>query len=250
MTQHLRPIVAAFLLVGMSGAAATAQTYETEEVNRTIPFHGAGTLRLKNFSGDIRITGTDAGEVTIHAVRRAPRERLDRIKLTIETTGSTIDIDANDRGRRDDDDRENVVETSFDVRVPRRVNLDVQGFSSTITADDLEGRHKIQSFSGNMRLTRMRGPVHAKTFSGTIHLNTADAGHDLDLDTFSGDIELAIPQNTGADIRLNSFSGDLRTELPVTLVSKSRRNLHATVNGGGSDVRVKTFSGDIRLRTP
>src|SRR5688572_27274218 len=101
MTRHLRPIAAAFLLAWIPGAVASAQTYETEEVNRTIPFHGAGTLRLKNFSGNIRITGTDAGDVTIHAVRRAPRERLDRIKLSIEATGSTIDINANNRVDRD-----------------------------------------------------------------------------------------------------------------------------------------------------
>lgn len=246
MTNHLRPIAAALLLVCVAAPGAVAQTRETEQVDRTIPFQGGGTLRLKNFSGDIRITGADAGEVTIHAVRRATRERLDRIRLTIETTGSVVSIDANDRtGRRSD--RNNVVETSFEIRVPRSISLDVHAFSSTITVDDVNGRHRINNFSGDVRLTRIAGPVRAKTFSGTIQLDAADAGHDLDLDTFSGDVELVLPQNAGADIRFNSFSGDIRTDLPITLVSRSRRDLHATLNGGGSDVRVKTFSGDVRL---
>jgi DUF4097 and DUF4098 domain-containing protein YvlB len=248
MTNHLRPIAAAFLLVCISGSGALAQVHETEQVDRTIPFQGGGTLRLKNFSGDIRITGSDTGEVTIHAVRRAPRARLDRIKLTIETTGSTIAINANDRPD-DRDDRENVVETSFEIRVPRSISLDVHSFSSTITVDDVEGRHQIHNFSGDVRLTRIRGPVRAKTFSGSLQLDAADAGHELDLDTFSGDVELVLPQNAGADIRFNSFSGDIRTSLPITLISKSRRDVHATLNGGGSDVRVKTFSGDVRLRS-
>ena len=247
MMKHFRPI-AALLLVCASASVALAQERETEEVNRTIPFQGGGTLRLKNFTGDIRITGTDGGEVVIHAVRRATRARLDRIKLTIDTSGSVINIDANDRGgsRRDRED-ENVVETSFEIRVPRRISLDVHSFSSLITVDDVDGQHKVGNFSGDVRLTRISGPVRAKTFSGTIRLDAADAGHELDLDTFSGDVELVLPQNAGADIRFNSFSGDIRTELPITLVSKSRRDLHATLNGGGSDVRVKTFSGDVRL---
>ncbi|MGH9350222.1 MAG: DUF4097 family beta strand repeat-containing protein [Vicinamibacterales bacterium] len=247
MTRHLRPILAALLLVAVAAPVAVAQPRETERVDRTIPFQEGGTLRLKNFSGDIRITGAEAAEVTIHAVRRATRERLDRIRLTIETTGSVISINANDRESRRRRDRDNVVETSFEIRVPRRTSLDVNSFSSAITVDDVNGRHRIGNFSGDVRLTRMGGPVRAKTFSGTIRLDAADAGHALDLDTFSGDIELVLPQDAGADIRFNSFSGDIRTDLPITLVSKSRRNLHATLNGGGSDVRVKTFSGDVRL---
>lgn len=247
MITRLRPIAAAFLLVCISASGAVAQVRETEQVDRTIPLHGGGTLRLKNFSGDIRITGTDTGEVAIHAVRRATRERLDRIKLSIETTGSTIAINANDRSE-DRSDRNNVVETSFDIRVPRRISLDVHSFSSTIVIDQVEGRHSIHNFSGDVRLTQIGGPVRAKTFSGQIRLDAADAGHELEFDTFSGDIELALPQDSGADIRFNSFSGDIRTDLPITLVSKSRREMHAVLNGGGSDVRVKTFSGDMRLR--
>jgi DUF4097 and DUF4098 domain-containing protein YvlB len=247
MTRHLRPIAAAFLLLCASASSLAAQPRDTEQVDRTFPFKPGGTLRLKNFSGDIRITGTDASEVTIHAVRRAPRERLDRIKLRIDATESRIDIQANDRQRPREDDENNVVETSFEIRVPRRTSLDVQSFSSPITVEDAEGRHTIHAFSGELRLTRMRGAVNAKTFSGNIHLEATDSGHEMDLDSFSGNIELLLPQDARADIRMNSFSGDLRTDMPLTLVRKSRRDLHAQLNGGGSDVRVKTFSGDVRL---
>jgi DUF4097 and DUF4098 domain-containing protein YvlB len=246
MTNHFRPITAVLVLTCAIAAPAFAQSRQTERVDRTIPFQGGGTLRLKNFSGDIRITGADVGEVTVNAVRRATRERLDRIKLTIETSGALITIDANDRPERDDD-RDNVVETTFDIRVPRNISLDVHSFSSAITVENVEGRHKINNFSGGVRLTRIAGPVRAKTFSGEIRLDAADSGNDLDLDTFSGDIELLLPQNAGVDIRFNSFSGDIHADMPIALVSKSRRNLHATLNGGGSDVRVKTFSGDVRL---
>jgi DUF4097 and DUF4098 domain-containing protein YvlB len=246
MQQNLRRIAALLIATLALGSAAAAQSRESEQVDRTVPLQPGGTLKLKNFSGDIRITGADAAEVSIHAVRRATRERLNRIKLTIETVGDAVHINANDREHHGDD-RDNVVETTFEIRVPRKTSLDVHSFSSTITIDDVEGRHKVNNFSGDLRLTRMSGPVRAKTFSGAIELETLDSGNDLDLDTFSGEVRLMLPQSVGADLRFESFSGDLRTDLPVTLVSKSRRNLHATLNGGGSDVRVKTFSGDIRL---
>jgi DUF4097 and DUF4098 domain-containing protein YvlB len=246
MTNPLRRIAAGLTIVLCAASLASAQARETEQVDRTLPLQPGGTLKLKNFSGDIRITGADAAEVSIHAVRRATRERLNRIKLTIETIGDTVSINANDR-ESESDDRNNVVETSFEIRVPRKTNLDVHSFSSVITVDDVEGRHKINNFSGDLHLTRMAGPVRAKTFSGAIGLATLDSGNDLDLDTFSGDVRLTLPQNASADLRFESFSGDLRSDLPITLVSKSRKSLHATLNGGGSDVRVKTFSGDVQL---
>lgn len=246
MQNMFRQIAAALVVACAIVPAAAAQTRETEQVDRTIPFQPGGSLRLKNFSGDIRITGSDAAEVAIHAVRRATRSRLDRIKLTIEATGAFVTIDANDRGG-ERGGRNNVVETSFEIRVPRKTSLDIHSFSSTITIDDVAGRHEVNNFSGNVRLTRVAGPVRAKTFSGAIHLDAADSGHDLVFDTFSGDVELVLPANAGADLRVNSFSGDIRTDLPLTLVSKSRRDLRATLNGGGGDVRVKTFSGDIHL---
>jgi DUF4097 and DUF4098 domain-containing protein YvlB len=245
MRHTLRRIAVVLFVACAIAPGAAAQTRETEQVDRTIPLQPGGNLRLKNFSGDIRITGADAAEVTIHAIRRATRARLNRIKLTIESIGDTVSINANDR-EYEEHERNNVVETTFEIRVPRKTSLDVQSFSSTITIDDVEGRHKVHNFSGDLHLTRMSGPVRAKTFSGTIGLETVDT-NDLDIDTFSGDVSLNLPQNAGADLRLESFSGDLRTDLPVTLVSKSKRNLHATLNGGGSDVRIKTFSGDVKL---
>ena len=97
-----------------------------------------GTLRLKNFSGRVTITATDRPEVVIDAVRRAPRGRLERIRLDIHTEGpNVVVIDAN---RRDSSWFEfiggnNVVETDFDIEVPRRTNLDVAVFSSAVTID-------------------------------------------------------------------------------------------------------------------
>jgi hypothetical protein len=70
---------------------------ETETVDRTVSIGDRGTLKLNNFSGDVRITGTSGGDVVIHAVRRATRERLDAIKLEINTNGSSVTIDANKR---------------------------------------------------------------------------------------------------------------------------------------------------------
>src|SRR5262245_59190836 len=85
------------LLLPAPAPAGQGERRETETVDRTLAFSQGGTLKLNNFSGDVRITGTPGNDVVIHAVRRASRDRLDNIRLDISVNGSTIDIEANRR---------------------------------------------------------------------------------------------------------------------------------------------------------
>jgi len=223
-----------FALVLAAPAAAQRdrdRDRETETVDRTVPFPANGTLRLKTFSGHVKITGTSGDQVVIHAVRRATRERLNDIKLEITTNGSTVEIDANHRivERRND----NVVDTEFDIQVPARARLDIKTFSAPVTVTGVNGSQNIDGFSSNV----------------TIESSDFGDGNDIDVNTFSGDVRLRLPAGARGNISFNSFSGSFESDLPVTLNSSSRRNFRGSLNGGGSgDFRLKTFSGDVTIR--
>jgi len=250
-TRALAAVAAAGLI--LAAAPVAAQT-ETERVDRTIPFTTQGTITLKNFSGDVRITGTSDAQVVIKAVRRATRERLDRIKLEIEEAGSNLTINANKRDDRDDwsdeHNNNNVVETEFDIQVPAGSRLDINVFSSDVNVTGVTGEQRVHSFSGTLTLVGVRGPVDAKTFSAGIRVEVDGVTEpDLQLETFSGDIEARLPGDARGRVRFNSFSGDIQSDLPLMLRSKSRRSLDADLGtGGGRDLRFKTFSGDVTLR--
>ena len=203
---------------------------ETETVDRTVPLPANGTVRLKTFSGRVRITGTSGDQVVIHAVRRATRDRLQDIKLEITTTGSTVEIDANHRvvERRND----NVVETDFEIQVPSRARLDVKTFSAPVTVVGVNGSQNIDGFSSDI----------------TIESNDFGDGNDIDINTFSGNVRLRLPASARGSLDFNTFSGRFESDLPVTLNSSSRRNFRGQLNGGGAgDFRLKTFSGDVRI---
>ena len=222
---------------------------ETETVDRTLSLAPGGTVRLKTFSGRVNITGTSGNQVIVKAVRRASRDRLDDIKLEITQSGNVIDIDANHRvvERRND----NVVETDFDIQVPNQVRLDLKTFSAPVTVNGVAGDLAVDGFSSEVRLTDVAGPMRVKTFSGSVNLqarNWAD-GDDLNVNTFSGDITLRLPDNARGSITFDSFSGSFNSDLPVTLNSSSRRNFRGSLNGGGSaDFKLNTFSGDVTIR--
>jgi DUF4097 and DUF4098 domain-containing protein YvlB len=248
---HKRLLLAAGLAVAFTSSQAAAQPKDTERVDRTIPFASGGSLVLKNFSGDIRITGSGGDQVVVKAVRTATRDRLDRIKLDIRVDGSTLRIDANRRDRSYDDEKDNVVKTDFEISVPAQTAIDLDAFSSDVTIDGVEGRQKLHTFSGRITVRNGTGPFTLNSFSGTIDLDlsTAAASPEIDAETFSGDIEARVPGDAGGDVRFNTFSGDLSSDLPLTLRSGSKKRFSGTLNSrGGNELRFKTFSGDVRIR--
>src|SRR5687768_2283369 len=203
---------------------------ETETIDRTVPLPSNGTLRLKTFSGRVKITGTSGDQVVIHAVRRASRDRLNDIKLEITQAGSTVEVDANHRvvERRND----NVVETDFEIQVPARARPDIKTFSPPVTVVGVNGSQNIDGFSSDV----------------TIESQEFGDSADIDVNTFSGNVRLRLPANARGNLSFNSFSGSFESDLPVTLSSSSRRNFRGALNGGGAgDFRLKTFSGDVRI---
>src|SRR5437763_14225793 len=80
----MKRILFAFAVLVLAVPAASAQS-DTEHLTQTVKLHPGGTLRLRNFSGRTTISATEGTDVVIDAIRRAPRERLNRIKLDVHS---------------------------------------------------------------------------------------------------------------------------------------------------------------------
>jgi DUF4097 and DUF4098 domain-containing protein YvlB len=232
----MRILAVSALVLTLAAPSALAAQKETETVDRTVAIGDHGRLKLRNFSGNVTITGTTGGDVIVHAVRRATRERLDNIKLEIDATGSSVSIEANRRNSTWHEKNENVVETTFDIKVPYGTQLD------------------LYCFSGKLEIQGVTGDIEAETFSGRIEIDVAAAERvpAITAETFSGDIETRMPASASGNVRFNSFSGSVESDLPISM-SRRRGGWNADVDGqigagGGPTLRFKTFSGDLRIR--
>ena len=252
MPRHfLRPAVFTVLTFASMSALATA---DTEHVSRMVSVGPGGTLRLNNFSGKVTITGSDRSDISIDAVRHGTRDLLNRVKLDIRSEASTVHIDANKRDRSWFDwGRNNVVETDFEIRVPRRTNLALTLFSASLDVQGVDGSHTIQTFSSQARLDDVNGSIRAKSFSGAIQIR-ATAWRDnqtIDVETFSGRVELRVPDSARGRVLFESFSGNLNTALPLTVETSRRRRISGRLGSGaeadGGHISVRTFSGSVRL---
>lgn len=240
-------------LLALAAPAVWAAVDETEHISQTLKMEPGGTLRLKSFSGRVTITASDRPEVVIDAVRHGTRAQLDRIKLDIHADGSSVVVvDANRRDRSwfELSGRSNVVDTDLDVKVPRRTNLDVSVFSAPVTVEGVEGSHKLHGFSSRLSLSDVVGPIQAQTFSGAVVIREKswESNQTIDVHTFSGNVELHVPESARGTVTFNSFSGRLNSEMPLTLHSSRGRNLRAELGSGGNGaLRFKTFSGSVKI---
>ncbi|MBI3492890.1 MAG: hypothetical protein HY047_14095 [Acidobacteria bacterium] len=245
-------LVLAALALSAPPALAGAQEI-TEHVTQTLRLDPGGTFRLKSFSGPIHITVSERPEAVIDAVRYGTRDRLDRITLDIRADGSNVVVvDANRRDRTWFWGNDNVVKTDFDIKVPRRTNLDLSVFSAPITVNGVEGSFKAHGFSSRLEFEDVVGPIQAHTFSGSIVIREKAWPPDqtIDIDTFSGNIELHVPEGARGSVSFNSFSGHLTSERPLVLRSGNRRSLRADLGpdgASGDHLRFKTFSGSVRI---
>jgi len=241
-------LLCAFAVCALVAPAAAAQ--ETEHVSRTLPLQPGGTLRLKSFSGRVTITGTDRSEVVIDAVRRARRDRLDHIKLDVHAEGTSVVVDANHRDSSWWLSRDNVVETDFEIKVPRQCHIDVNVFSAPVTVEGVEGSYRIHGFSSRIRLVDAAGSVWTHTFSGDVDVfeRRWRDGQALDVETFSGNIRIHVPDEARGTVNFQSFSGRFNSDVPLTLRTSGRRSVTAELGApSGGSLRFKTFSGSVTI---
>jgi hypothetical protein len=206
---------------------------ETEVVERTVTLPSNGTVRIKNFSGEIRVTAGSGRDVVVRATRRAPRQTLDRVKLDVTASGSTVTIDANRQEAGSERRNNNVVDTQMTISVPASADLDIDAFSSDVVVDGLEGDQRIKTFSGTITVDGLRGEIDAQTFSA--------------------DIRVTISSTSKGNVSFSTFSGSLDSDVPISTMSSGRRrnnNIEGTLSGGaGPRLRFHTFSGDVELRS-
>jgi DUF4097 and DUF4098 domain-containing protein YvlB len=243
--RHLLPALLVCCLLPALAAAA-----ETERFHKVVPLAPGGTVKLNTFSGSVHITGADVSQVTIDAVRRAERDRLDHIKLDVQVNGNVVNIEANKKDDTWEERNNNVVETEFEIQVPRDTRLDIHSFSSPVTVAGVTAPQTLETFSGRIEVQDAPAQLKAKTFSAGVELKLAPAVSEpsFTVETFSGAIDLRMTDAARAKVEFNTFSGGMTSDLPLTLQTQSRKHLVGELGGGGgSEVQLTTFSGSVRI---
>jgi len=270
--------LAALTFAGLSATAGAAQANDAtqDSVQRSFKVGSSSTLRVENYKGKIDIRGTDGDQIVVHALKHFEGSDTDR-KWWMENL--TIDMDsAGGRTRVKvtypqhecmfcSTDYQAWVE--LEIEVPRKTNLDIDGYKPRMEVTRVEGDIKIQSYkapihlvgtTGGIRIdtyketvkledVTVRGRLAVKAYKGEIVVEAKSLGDEASVENEHGTIVVRVPSNTGINL---DFAGGrkaiFRSDFPLTTNGNyASRSIQAKINAGGTTLRLRTDKGLVSL---
>lgn len=201
-------------------------------------------------NGSVSVVGWDRNEVLVRAMVYAGAEsRSDAQALAkdvkIETSGDRVYADgpSNRRYAR--------WYVSYEVMVPRKMNVDAETTNGSVTVDGVEGRMDLQAVNGSIRLREVAGDVRAETSNGSVSAvlsGTSWRGNFLDMETSNGSVTLDLPRGFNAQLETGTVNGGMNIDFPVTVHGTIGRRITTRLGNGGPRVRAMTTNGSVRIR--
>jgi DUF4097 and DUF4098 domain-containing protein YvlB len=142
--------------------------------------------------------------------------------------------------------------------------VEVTGAASRVHAGTVNGALTVRGTRGELEANTVNGElrvvgggpferVHLESVSGAIRFEGELAPHaDLQAQTVSGEIELALPAGVAADFTVSTFSGGVTNDFGSATSRTPRhfpeKELSFSTGRGGAKIAVETLSGSISLR--
>jgi hypothetical protein len=199
-------------------------------------------------NGGVSVTAWDRDSVHVSARiqtmgdSQAEAERLLR-DVRVEAAGGTIRA-AGPSGRTA---RWTV---SFDVFVPRHMDLDLRARNGGVRVQEVVGRMTLESENGGIALQGVGGDVRAHAQNGGLSVRLAGTrweGAGLDAETENGGVHLVIPERYSARLETGTVNGGIKTDFPITVSGRISRRLSLTLGSGGAPVRATTTNGGVSI---
>ncbi|MBW8771036.1 MAG: DUF4097 family beta strand repeat protein [Gemmatimonadetes bacterium] len=217
---------------------------------RTVPVsRGTRALSIDGASlGGVSVTGWDRDSIHVSARivgmahTQADAERyLKNLRITAE--GGTIR--ASGRNGDDDDTRQIV---SYDVWVPRHMDLDLRAHNGGLRVDGVTGKMTLETENGGLSLEGAGGDVRAHAENGGLNVRLTGThweGAGLDAETQNGGVRLIVPEGYSARLETGTVNGGVRTDIPLTVHGNISRRFSLTLGSGGAPVRATTTNGGV-----
>ncbi|MBN1782111.1 hypothetical protein JW948_13345 [bacterium] len=269
------------LIVVMVLQSLTAAEKKSEETfGHQFLFKGEAsrnTLIIKNFWGDIRVTGQETDRINVRIIKKIWARSEDQfnragqdVALQKSEEEDCIELYVNGPFRNQESGRywhegQYTVTYHFDVEVPYETQLDLE------TVND-----------GSIRIEHMRGLCSAKNINGPIDaMDIHEIGeiyalnrpvhiyfdqnpvNDCIVGSLNGDVCLYFLRELSADFIVETLNGDVYSDFPAkklageTYDEKQSHGLHRYKTGhrtkfrigkGGAEIFWKGFNGDLLIK--
>lgn len=273
-------ILAIAVMLGLVAAKSWGQTSsesQQESFQRSFTVNPGATLAIENYKGTIHVAATNGNQVTVDVRKRFEGNEPDR-KWWMENV--KVDF-RNDPGRVQVkveyptctfcwQSHDYTASVELEIRVPRQINVDLDGYKPDIKVAGIQGDLTIKSYKAPMLVEGTTGAIHIQTYKDTLRLRDvtirgalavksykADAdisalslGQSAEVVTEKGSIVVRVPANAGLSV---DFEGGRRSSFSTDFALRSNsgysgREVRGDINQGGSKLHLRTTKGSVELR--
>jgi Toastrack DUF4097 len=172
---------------------------QTERTTRTLRVGSDGEISLGNIAGDITVTRGN-GDATLEIVKTArgrtvedAREMLKLVTVEVSERGTRAEVKAQypeEREMRRDNRRNINVSVAFNLTAPAGTRITINSISGSIKVTDIKGDLSLNTISGAVRVANAGRIATAKSISGTVEIADTDIDGAMEAGSVSGDIVL------------------------------------------------------------
>ncbi|HEX5706430.1 MAG TPA: DUF4097 family beta strand repeat-containing protein [Pyrinomonadaceae bacterium] len=212
--------------------------------------------------GALDISGWDQESVSVRATLGG-RDGAQSV-VDFRETGAGLAIHSRYEGGR----RNYSTNIRFEIKVPRRFDVQFNTMGGRIRLADLEGSFGGETMGGALDLSNLKGRLDLSTMGGNITLRGSEVdgkvstmGGEVLVEDVTGDVKgssmggKVIYKNvtnrsgvsTGSEVRITSMGGDIRVEDAPAGANVSTMGGDITIRSAVKFVRAKTMGGDIRI---
>ena len=218
---------------------------------RDVPVkRGVRSLSVDGASlGGVSVTGWDRDSIHVSAriAGMAPTQgEAERALRDVRITAEGGTIRASGARHGDDDDSRQIV--SYDVYVPRHMDLDLRAHNGGLRVNGVTGRMTLDTENGGVSLEGAGGDVRAHAQNGGLNVRLTGThweGTGLDAETQNGGVRLVVPEGYSARLETGTVNGGIRTDIPITVSGRISRQFSLTLGSGGAPVRAITTNGGV-----
>ena len=143
------------------------------------------------------------------------------------------------------------------VRNLSKVHVHVRSVTAPVNLAAIDGGDvEITTAGGAVQMANVSGPmVNVGTTSGNItYQGDCSGGGAYKLTTYSGVIDVTLPETASVDLSARSVSGEVKNDFPLqqkahtSFVPKSGSSFAGTSLSGSSSLELQSFSGRIRVK--
>jgi len=224
------------------------QFCEIREVTLQVPPSGLSVDGREN--GGVTFHGWDKNQVLVRARVQSWADSRSEAEAVAKSV-QVLTADGRIRAEGPHQYRHASWAVSYEVFVPRKIDLEADTQNGGVSADSIEGRLDFHAVNGGIRLLQVAGDVRGETTNGGVYASLAGGqwkGTGLDLETTNGGVTLEIPRGYNARLETGTVNGSMNIDFPITIQGQLTHRLRTTLGTGGALIRATTTNGGVRIR--